>query len=167
MLGKVLAEACREYLTPQLGWRCVVRDAFESCDPEADLCFHKQAHFSAGRFVERGYRFVHVVRSPLEMLTKSFQLLEPNATHTMNGTALLGALEAHWKRLSGGVVHTMQDMFESLAADPHSLALKLEDMLPDARANATLAKLVGAITADSNGVDSPEAKEQARVLDLT
>lgn len=141
LVAKVLAEACREFLTPRLGWRCVTRDGFENCDPDADLCFHKQAHFSAGRLVDRGYRFVHIVRSPIDVLTRSYQLLEPNATHVMNSSALLSALEAHWKRLSGGLLHAMQDMVESHASDPHALKVHLEDLLPDQQPNATLAKL--------------------------
>ena len=141
LVGKVVAEACKGHLTHDLGWRCVMRDEFESCDAEADVCFHKQAHFSAGRFVDRGYRFVHVTRSPLDMLARSYQLLEPNATRSMNSSVLLVALEAHWKKLSNGLLHSMQDISESHAADPHSLDVKLEDLMPDAHANATLARI--------------------------
>jgi len=142
LFGKVVAEACRAYLTPQLGWRCVTRDSEEHCDSSsADVCFHRQARFSAGRHVDRGYRFVHVIRSPLDMLTRSFQLQDPNATHAMNSSGLVAALEAHWKVLSNGVLHTMQDMVESHASDPHSLGVRIEDLLPDGRPNATMAQL--------------------------
>ena len=147
LVGKAIAEACREYFTPHLGWKCIVRDDFDSCDPEADVCVHKQSHFSAGRFADRGYRFLHVVRSPLDTLTRSFQLSVPNATQTMNASALLVALEAHWKMLSNEKLHVMQDMAEGHAADPHSMNMKLEDLLPvvpdTGHSNETLAKMFG------------------------
>ena len=142
LVGKVLAEACRAYLTPRLGWRCVVKDDIESCDPDsADLCFQRSAHFSAGRYSDRGYRFVHVVRSPMDVLTRSYQLLEPNATHARNATDLANALELQWKGLSGGALHMMQDMDESQASDLHAYRIRFEDLLPEGTPNATLAQL--------------------------
>ena len=120
----------------------MVKDDIESCDPDsADLCFQRSAHFSAGRYSDRGYRFVHVVRSPMDVLTRSYQLLEPNATHARNATDLANALELQWKGLSGGALHMMQDMDESQASDLHAYRIRFEDLLPEGTPNATLAQL--------------------------
>ena len=163
LMGKVLAEACREYLSPSLGWRCVVRDGYDTCDPEADVCFQRQAHFSPGRYADRGYRFIHLIRSPLDVLTRSYQLLDPNSTHTMNSTALLVALEAHWKTLSTGVLHEMQDIAESHSADPRALRIRLEDLMPESNPNTTLASIFAfLLDADgSSGRSRPHALRTA------
>ena len=141
LIGKVLSEACRDYFAPRLGWKCATREGYDNCDPEqVDVCFHRQARFSAGRFADGGYRFVHVVRSPMDVLTRSYLLLEPNATHLMNSSELTLALEAHWKLLSNGALHEMQDIAESHASDPHALQIELEDLIAEERANATLGR---------------------------
>ena len=92
VLSKLLSDACRSYFTPKLSWRCAFRDGYDSCDPDqTDVCFLRESHFTAGRFVERGYRFAHLVRAPIDVLTRSFLLAEPNATRLMNATLLVNA----------------------------------------------------------------------------
>lgn len=48
-MAKVMAQACKVWLTPRLGIRCSFRDNYDACDSaQADLCFHGQARISTG-----------------------------------------------------------------------------------------------------------------------
>lgn len=143
VLSKLLSNACRSSLTPKLGLRCIFREGDQSCEPDkADVCFHKDTRFSAGRLAARGYRFVHLVRAPIDVLTRSFLLADPNATHTIkNATLLVDSLELHWKKLSGGLLHDMQDFFEGTSADPRSMSIRYEDLASDEHGNETLGRL--------------------------
>lgn len=141
VLSRLLAQACR---TQPLVWsRCAFRDGYDGCDPEeVDICVQRQGRFSAGRFASRGYRFVHIVRNPLELLTRSYLLMDPNATHNMNATVLLAGLEAHWKLLTSGLLHEMVDVAESHAADPQAMQIPFESMLSDTLGNETIVRML-------------------------
>ena len=143
LLGKLVSATCRTHLNPLRGSRCAFPEGYDGCDPdEADLCFHRQGRFSAGRYVERGYRFVHLVRSPLDMLTRSYQLAWPNATRQLNSSQLVSGLEAHWKLLSSNLLHEMMDVAQGFEADPRALRIRLEDLTSETQGNATLAHML-------------------------
>ena len=145
LVGKLISLACRSHFNHLVqGSRCTVLNRYDGCDPdESDVCFHRDGRFSAGRHATRGYRFVHLVRSPLDVLTRSYLLAQPNATHTLNSTSLVTALEGHWKLLSSSVLHEMVDMAEGFESDPHALRVQVEDLISNSRANQTLARILG------------------------
>jgi len=139
LLGKVVTEACRVWLTPRLGLRCASRDHYDACHDE-DLCFHAEARISAGRASTRGYRFVHVIRDPLDIITRSFLLAEPNATHATNASAIMLGLEGHIRSLLQEQLYDMQAMSDAQDADPHYMRVHLEDF-EGSGVNATLARV--------------------------
>jgi len=145
MVGKLVAEACRVWLTPQLGIRCSFRDVYDACDPNlVDLCLHKQARFSEGRFSTRGYRFVHVVRDPIDMLVRSYIAAVPNATRTLNSSALMADFDRHLRAHDVmQEVHDMQAISESHASDPHYLRVAFEDLSTTdmSRRNRTMTRM--------------------------
>ena len=142
VLGKMMLDACRAWLTPTFGIRCAFLESFEVCDPaQADLCFHSQSRFSAGRFTDRGYRFVHFVRNPLDVFTRSFLTANPNVTHTnVSTTSLLARLEEHLRLLLSEELYDMQSISEGHEADPNYLRVRVEDVgsTAGATANSTL-----------------------------
>ena len=154
LIVKVISQACRLHPDSVLGRQCAFRDDYETCDPDdVDVCVHSQARFSAGRFADRGYRFVHVVRSPLDMLTRSYLLAQPNATRIYNSSQLVAALEAQWKVLAGSVLHEMIDTYESYLVDPLTLSVKMEDLISESLGNATLMRTL-AFLLDRSPTDS-------------
>ena len=165
VLGKLVSDACRSFFTPSMGKECAFRDEYDNCDPEkVDLCFHRQSRFSAGRFADRKYRFVHLVRAPVDVLTRSFLIAEPNATHTIkNATVLVNALEAHWKQLTGGLLHDMQDIHESIAHDPSSITIRFEDLISDELSNATLSRMFAFLLGGERSGGHALAKVNTRV----
>lgn len=86
---------------------------------------------------------MHVVRDPMEMLTRSYLASEPNATHTLNASALVAGFEAHIKTLLGEELHDMQAISEGHSADPNYLQVRMEDLntADVTRRNATLTNL--------------------------
>ena len=129
MLAKVMTEACKSWLTPRFGIRCSFRDNFDVCDPsEADFCFHGRARIGVGRFFDRGYRFVHFTRDPLEVITRSYQDAESDAIHTSNSSAIVHGLEVQIRRLLTEELYEMQAMTEGHNADRHYLRVRLEDL---------------------------------------
>lgn len=83
---------------------------------------------------------MHVIRDPLDILTRNYLASEPNATQKFNSSAQLAGFEAHL-RSDVVSVQEMQAISESHIADPNYLRVRLEDLLAveSARRNATLA----------------------------
>eukprot|EP00326_Haptolina_ericina_P009132 CAMPEP_0181217566 /NCGR_PEP_ID=MMETSP1096-20121128/27221_1 /TAXON_ID=156174 ORGANISM="Chrysochromulina ericina, Strain CCMP281" /NCGR_SAMPLE_ID=MMETSP1096 /ASSEMBLY_ACC=CAM_ASM_000453 /LENGTH=337 /DNA_ID=CAMNT_0023309709 /DNA_START=328 /DNA_END=1341 /DNA_ORIENTATION=- len=126
-MAKVMAQACKVWLTPRLGIRCSFRDNYDACDSaQADLCFHGQARISTGRFSGRAYRFVHIVRDPLEVVTRSYLVSFPNTTVNTSSTSL--AFEGHIRKLLVEDLNEMQVISESHKTDLNYLRLRLEDL---------------------------------------
>lgn len=147
-LFKVVSHVCRTLLTPRLGMRCAFRTSYDGCDPASvDLCFLHEARFSEGRYSTRGYRYAHFRRDPADVIVRSFIREYPNATHTLNSSTLLEAVEGQARRLLTEGVREMQAACESHGADRSALLLRIEDALTPALANATLGKLFGFLLA--------------------
>ena len=122
LLHRVVVEACRLLLTPRRGAACAFVEGFDGCDAESsDVCMLNDGRFSAARYVERGYRLVHLRRDPADVLARSYQLHEPNATHAKNLTLLQEGLEDEWRSLLAGTVYSMQAMADAHRADPRAL----------------------------------------------
>ena len=132
-------------LTPKLGLRCIFREGDQSCEPDkADVCFHKDKKRASaqGGLLRGGTASFTWSETPIDVLTRSFLLADPNATHTIkNATSLVDSLELHWKKLSGGLLHDMQDFFEGTSADPRSMSIRYEDLASDEHGNETLGRL--------------------------
>ena len=144
LLHRVVVEACRLLLTPRRGAACAFVEGFDGCDAESsDVCMLNDGRFSAARYVERGYRLVHLRRDPADVLARSYQLHEPNATHAKNLTLLQEGLEDEWRSLLAGTVYSMQVMADAHRADPRALLLRFEDLAAADTANATLDRLLG------------------------
>ena len=144
LLHRVVVEACRLLLTPRRGAACAFVEGFDGCDADAsDVCMLNDGRFSAARYVERGYRLVHLRRDPADVLARSYQLHEPNATHAKNLTLLQEGLEDEWRSLLAGTVYSMQAMADAHRADPRALLLRFEDLAAADTANATLDRLLG------------------------
>ena len=144
LLHRVVVEACRLLLTPRRGAACAFVEGFDGCDAESsDVCMLNDGRFSAARYVERGYRLVHLRRDPADVLARSYQLHEPNATHAKNLTLLQEGLEDEWRSLLAGTVYSMQAMADAHRADPRALLLRFEDLAAADTANATLDRLLG------------------------
>jgi len=139
IIGHVVAQACKVWLTPALGIRCSFQDAHDTCDPEeVDLCFHGQARFSIGRFAERGYRFVHVVRDPVEVLVRSSLESAPSALELNTSTFVDTRLQA----LVAGELQDMLAINESHAYDPNYMRIRLEELeANDFGRNTALARM--------------------------
>ena len=86
---------------------------------------------------------MHIVRDPIEMLTRSYLSAEPNATHTLNASALVAGFEAHIKTLLSEELHDMQAISEGHSSDPNYLRVRMEDISNTdvSRRNATLVSL--------------------------
>lgn len=123
---------------------CLPLAAYEGCDPTSiDLCFLHKAHFSEGPYSSRGYRHVHVRRDPADLIGRSFAREQPNATHTLNSSALQEGIEAQAKFALAEGFREMAAACEAHATDRSSLLLRIEDMMSPTSANATLTKLLG------------------------
>jgi len=92
-----------------------------------------------------------VTRSPVDVLTRSFAIIDPNASKAENKTTTTMALEAHWKNVSSGVLHDMMDTTERHRSDPRALSVKLEDLLSSTHGNTTLKSLFSFLLGQSSG----------------
>jgi len=129
VIGKLMTEACRAWLTPQFGIRCSLRDGYENCDPtQVDLCVQRNGHFSAGKLVDREYRIAHVVRDPLDVIIRSYLTSSPNASALLNSSVLLTDLEAHLRVLLAEDLREMQAMSDRHVTDPRYLRIRFEDL---------------------------------------
>ena len=134
LLTKLLFQSCRGAVTSALGDRCAFPINYDGCDPETvDVCVLAEGRFGAARYVDRGYRMVHILRNPSDVIIRSFLLAFPNATHTHNMSTVAAMLDDHFKSSSAAHFQEMTSMAEVFATDTHVLQVKVEDIL-DTRA---------------------------------
>ena len=144
-------------LATPLKWMCASTDKHDLVQVARGFpLWHLYGRFNChvclvpGRFAERGYRFVHVVRDPMEMIIRSYIAAHRNATLTLNATSLLASVDSDIRTRLAEELHSMQAISESHEADPHYLRLRVED-LEDANVSQRSSTLVNMFNFLLNG----------------